>query len=357
MGKKIVVAMSGGVDSATTAALLKSQGHEVIGVTMQLWDYGESEGGCCSADEVCDARRVAYEIGIPHYVVNYMDSFKELVVSDFVSKYDSGETPIPCVLCNQFMKFDFLLKRALELDADFLATGHYARISRSTETGEYSLERAVDPAKDQSYFLFTLGQRELQKLIFPLGDKTKTEVRKIAESMGLRVATKAESMGLCFITGDGYREFLEPYLKRGKIEGDIVNMEGRPIAKHRGIASFTIGQRRGLGFAKGKPMYVVGIDAERNEVRVGEEKDLYSSSLAAGNLSWVSGTPKGEIEVCSKIRYRHGAVPSKLIIKDDGEAVVSFSEPQKAITPGQAIVFYRNEVVMGGGWIKGAHLQ
>lgn len=357
MGKRIVVAMSGGVDSATTAALLKSQGHEVIGVTMQLWDYGESEGGCCSADEVCDARRVAYEIGIPHYVVNYMDSFRELVVSDFVSKYDSGETPIPCVLCNQFMKFDFLLKRALELDADFLATGHYARISRSAETGEYSLGRAVDPVKDQSYFLFTLGQRELKRLIFPLGDKTKTEVRKIAESMGLRVATKAESMGVCFITGDGYREFLEPYLKRGKIEGDIVDMEGRPVARHRGIASFTIGQRRGLGFAKGKPMYVVGIDAERNEVRVGEEKDLYSSSLAAGDLSWVSGPPEGEIEVRSKIRYRHGAVPSRVTVTDDGEATVSFSEPQKAVTPGQAIVFYKDETVVGGGWIKGARVQ
>lgn len=357
MGKRIVVAMSGGVDSATTAALLKSQGHEVIGMTMQLWDYGESEGGCCSADEVCDARRVAYEIGIPHYVVNYMDSFRELVVSDFVSKYDSGETPIPCVLCNQFMKFDFLLKRSLELDADFLATGHYARISRSTETGEYSLERAVDPAKDQSYFLFTLGQRELRKLIFPLGDKTKTEVRKIAESMGLRVATKAESMGVCFITGDGYREFLEPYLDRGKIEGDIVDMDGRPVARHRGIASFTIGQRRGLGFAKGKPMYVVGIDAERNEIRVGEEKDLYSSSLTAGNLSWVSGPPEGDIEVLSKIRYRHGSVPSNVTVTDDGEAIVSFSEPQKAVTPGQAIVFYRDETVVGGGWIKGARVQ
>ncbi len=357
MGKRIVVAMSGGVDSATTAALLKSQGHEVIGVTMQLWDYGESEGGCCSADEVCDARRVAYEIGIPHYVVNYMDSFRELVVSDFVSKYDSGETPIPCVLCNQFMKFDFLLKRALELDADFLATGHYARISRSAETGKYSLERAVDPAKDQSYFLFTLGQRELQKLIFPLGDKTKTEVRKIAESMGLRVATKAESMGVCFITGDGYREFLEPYLDRGKIEGDIVDMEGNPVARHRGIASFTIGQRRGLGFAKGKPMYVVGIDAERNEVRVGEEKDLYSNSLTAGNLSWVSRPPEGEIDVRSKIRYRHGGVPSRVSVTDNGEAIVSFSEPQKAVTPGQAIVFYKDETVVGGGWIKGTRVQ
>ena len=357
MKKRIVVAMSGGVDSATTAALLKSQGHEVIGVTMQLWDYGESEGGCCSADEVCDARRVAYEIGIPHYVVNYMDSFRELVVSDFVSKYDSGETPIPCVLCNQFMKFDFLLKRALELDADFLATGHYARISRSAETGKYSLERAVDPAKDQSYFLFTLGQRELEKLIFPLGDKTKTEVRKIAEDMGLRVAAKAESMGVCFITGNGYREFLEPYLERGKREGNIVDMEGNPVARHRGIASFTIGQRRGLGFAKGKPMYVVGIDAERNEVRVGEEKDLYSNALTAGDLSWVNQLPEGEIEVRSKIRHRHGAVPSKVTVTDDGKAIVNFSEPQKAVTPGQAIVFYRDEAVVGGGWIKEARMQ
>ena len=357
MGKRIVVAMSGGVDSATTAALLKSQGHEVIGMTMQLWDYGESEGGCCSADEVCDARRVAYEIGIPHYVVNYMDSFRELVVSDFVSKYDSGETPIPCVLCNQFMKFDFLLKRALELDADFLATGHYARISRSAETGEYSLERAVDSSKDQSYFLFTLGQRELQRLIFPLGDKTKTEVRKIAEDMGLRVAAKAESMGVCFITGSSYREFLEPYLDRGKREGDIVDMEGNPVARHRGIASFTIGQRRGLGFAKGKPMYVVGIDAERNEVRVGEEKDLLSNALTAQNLSWVSLPPEGEIEVRSKIRYRHGAVPSRVTVSDDGEATVNFPEPQKAVTPGQAIVFYKDEAVVGGGWIKEAYMQ
>ena len=357
MGKRIVVAMSGGVDSATTAALLKSQGHEVIGMTMQLWDYGESEGGCCSADEVCDARRVAYEIGIPHYVVNYMDSFRELVVSDFVSKYDSGETPIPCVLCNQFMKFDFLLKRALELDADFLATGHYARISRSAETGKYSLERAVDPTKDQSYFLFTLGQRELQRLIFPLGDKTKTEVREIAKKMGLRVATKAESMGVCFITGDSYREFLEPYLERGKREGDIVDMEGNPVARHRGIASFTIGQRRGLGFAKGKPMYVIGIDAERNEVRVGEEKDLYSNALTAQNLSWVGEPPEGEIEVRSKIRYRHGAVPSRVTVSHNGKATVNFPEPQKAVTPGQAIVFYRDKTVVGGGWIKEAHMQ
>jgi len=349
-----MVAMSGGVDSATTAALLKARGHEVIGVTMQLWDYGESEGGCCSADEVCDARRVAHEIGIPHYVVNYMDSFRELVVSDFVSKYDSGQTPIPCVLCNQFMKFDFLLRRALELGADFLATGHYARISRDEETGSCSLEKAVDENKDQSYFLFTLGQRELRRLVFPLGDKTKAEVRELAAGMGLRVARKAESQNVCFIAGGSYREFLEPYLDRGKREGDIVDTEGNRVARHRGIASFTIGQRRGLGFAGGKPMYVVGIDAERNEVTVGEEKDLYSGALTAGDLSWVGELPARETEVHSKIRYRHGASPSKVTVTGDGEAVVRFERPQKAVAPGQAVVFYQNEKVMGGGWIKEA---
>ncbi len=355
--KRIIVAMSGGVDSATTAALLKSQGHEVIGVTMQLWDYGESEGGCCSADEVCDARRVAYEIGIPHYVVNYMDAFKELVVSDFVSKYDAGETPIPCILCNQFMKFDFLLRRALELDADFLATGHYARISRNDNTEDYSLERATDSTKDQSYFLFTLSQRELQRLIFPLGDKTKTEVRKIAENMGLRVASKAESMGVCFITGDSYREFLEPYLKRGKTAGNIVDMEGNTVARHRGTASFTIGQRRGLGFANGKPMYVVGIDSERNEVKVGEEKDLYSDALTATKLSWVGNPPDVDNQLSAKIRYRHSAVPCSVELTDFGEAIVSFKDPQKSVTPGQAVVFYKNQAVLGGGWIRDAVKQ
>ena len=357
MKKRILVAMSGGVDSATTAALLKAEGHEVIGVTMQLWDYGQSEGGCCSADEVCDARRVAHEIDIPHYVVNYMESFGDLVVSDFVRKYDSGQTPIPCVLCNQFMKFDFLLKRALELGADFLATGHYARISRNAETGAYSLEKAVDAKKDQSYFLFTLGQKELERLVFPLGDKTKAEVREIAESMGLRVAGKAESMNVCFITGGSYREFLEPYLDRGKKEGDIVDMKGTPVARHGGIASFTIGQRRGLGFAGGKPMYVVAIDAEKNEVTVGEEKDLYTQGLTAGDISWVDNPPTGEVEMLSQIRYRHRAVPSKIAVTDDGRAVVRFSEPQKAVAPGQAVVFYDDRRVMGGGWIKEARVQ
>ncbi len=350
--KRIMVAMSGGVDSATTAALLKKQGHEVIGVTMQLWDYGEAEGGCCSADEVCDARRVAYEVGIPHYVVNYMDSFKELVVSDFVEKYDSGLTPIPCILCNQFMKFNFLLKRALEMDADYLATGHYARIVQDSNTGKYSLSKAVDLNKDQSYFLFTLGQKELSKLIFPLGDKTKPEVRKLATDMGLKVAKKPESMGVCFITGSSYREFLDPYLERGKREGDIVDADGNFVAKHNGISSFTIGQRRGLGFATGKPMYVVDIDSENNKVVVGADDDLFRDKLIAGDISWVDGPPADRFNVTSKVRYRHDGDKSTVTLIEDGKVLVNFDKPQRAITPGQAIVFYKDDDVVGGGWIK-----
>lgn len=350
--KRILVAMSGGVDSATTAALLKEQGHEVIGVTMQLWDYGESEGGCCSADEVCDARRVAYDVGIPHYVVNYMDSFKDLIVSDFVEKYDSGLTPIPCILCNQFMKFNFLLKRALELGADYLATGHYARINHDGETGKYSLAKAVDLNKDQSYFLFTLGQKELSRLIFPLGEMTKPEVRKHAERLGLKVAKKPESMGVCFITGNSYREFLDPYLERGKREGDIVDTDGNFIARHNGISSFTIGQRRGLGFAKGKPMYVVSIDSQNNRVVVGEDEDLFRNELIADDISWVDSPPQSSVDVKSKIRYRHDGECSKVSIIDKDKVRVSFDKPQRAITPGQAIVFYNRENVVGGGWIK-----
>ncbi len=347
--------MSGGVDSATTAALLKEQGHEVIGVTMQLWDYGESEGGCCSADEVCDARRVAYEVGIPHYVVNYMDSFKKLIISDFVEKYDSGLTPIPCILCNQFMKFNFLLKRSLELGADYLATGHYAKIEYNQQTGKFTLGKAADSNKDQSYFLFTLGQKELSRLIFPLGDKTKPQVRDLAGEMDLKVAKKPESMGVCFITGNSYRQFLEPYLDRGKREGDIVDMDGKFVARHNGISSFTIGQRRGLGFANGKPMYVISIDSINNKVVVGEEENLFNSRLIADNLSWVDEPPEGDIVVESKIRYRHnpGRSTVRLISSDNAEVV--FDEPQKAITPGQAVVFYKDNNVVGGGWIKGVH--
>ena len=351
--ERIVVAMSGGVDSGTTAALLKNQGYDVVGITMQLWDYGEAEGGCCSADEVCDARRVAHEVGIPHYVANYMELFKKHIVSDFIAKYEEGFTPIPCILCNQFMKFNFLLKRALEFGADHLATGHYAIVEHNEKNGEYELKKSVDLNKDQSYFLFTLTQKELKRLKFPLGDKTKPKVRELARSMGLRIAEKSESMGVCFITGGNYREFLDPYLKKGKEKGEMLDTEDNVIGEHNGISSYTIGQRRGLGFANGEPMYVVKIDTEKNRVIVGRESDLLSRSLIAEKLSWVSGPPTSDIEVTAKIRYRHEEQQA-VVSLNQNTATVKFYEPQKAITPGQAVVFYDNDKVLGGGWIKEA---
>ena len=353
--KRIVVAMSGGVDSATTAALLKSEGYDVIGLTMQLWDYGESDGGCCSADEVCDARRVAYDLDIPHYVINYMDLFKEHIVSDFVQKYESGLTPIPCILCNQFMKFNFLLKRALEFGADYLATGHYATVDYNEDINAYSLGKGLDKNKDQSYFLFTLKQKELKRLKFPLGKMTKPQVRELARKLGVKVAEKSESMGVCFITGNSYREFLDPYLQNGKIEGDILDIDENFVAKHNGIANFTVGQRRGLGFANGKPMYVVKVDAEKNRVIVGEEEDLFCNKLTANGLSWVGSEPDPDEVVYAKIRYRSKESKAKVYIDSANNAEVEFLEPQKAITPGQAVVFYKNDDVLGGGWIKEAY--
>ncbi len=349
--KRVLVAMSGGVDSATTAALLKREGYDVIGITMQLWDYGESEGGCCSADEVCDARRVAYDLGIKHYVANYMDLFKKYIVSDFVSKYKKGQTPIPCILCNQFMKFDFLLSRALELGADYLATGHYVRIIKGD--GKLYLAKGVDPNKDQSYFLFPLTQKHLEKLMFPLGDKTKAEVRELAQSLGVRVASKPESMGVCFITGSSYREFLTPYIGGAQKPGPIFDVNGNYLGEHNGITNYTIGQRRGLGIAKGVPMYVIKIDTKRNAIVLGEEKDLYSKGLIAEGVSWVLPPKEKIMEVEAKIRYRHKENPAIVRLINGGlKAEVVFNSPQRAITPGQAVVFYKKNLLLGGGWIS-----
>jgi tRNA-specific 2-thiouridylase len=360
MGKKrIVVAMSGGVDSTTVAAILKQEGHEVIGITMQLLDYKDAEGGCCSLDHVIDARRVAQELDIPHYVVNFMDSFKELVLKDYVTKYESGKTPIPCVLCNQYVKFDLLLKRALELGADYLATGHYAKITNGD--GAYSLNKADDENKDQTYFLYTLKQKELSKLMFPLGSLKKDEVRDLARSLNLKLAEKPDSTGVCFVPSDNYRDYLLRQSAFTEKEGEIVNTEGDVMGKHDGIYSFTIGQRRGLGIATGKPMYVVGIDPKENSGVVGAEDKIYSSKLLAENISWVDEHNSSQnsaisfdssFEVKAKIRNRHREDDAIVTMKSDTDAEIEFKNPQRAITPGQAVVFYKDKRVLGGGWIN-----
>ena len=351
--KRIVVAMSGGVDSTTVAALLKEEGHEVIGITMQLLDYKDAEGGCCSIDHVIDARRVAQELHIPHYVVNFVDSFKEVVLKDYVEKYESGKTPIPCVLCNQYVKFDLLLKRALELGADFLATGHYAKIENGE--GSYSLSKADDENKDQTYFLYTLKQKELSKLMFPLGSLKKDEVRDLARNLNLKLAEKPDSTGVCFVPSDNYRDYLISQDAFTEKEGDIVNTEGELLGKHRGIYSFTVGQRRGLGIATGKPMYVVGLEPKENRVIVGEEDKIYSNKLIAENISWVTDMPEhsdNPIEVKAKVRYRHREDDAILKMRSETDAEIEFKHPQRAITPGQAVVLYKDKKVLGGGWIN-----
>jgi len=358
--KRIVVAMSGGVDSTTVAALLKEEGHEVIGITMQLLDYKDAEGGCCSLDHVVDARRAAQELEIPHYVVNFMDSFKERVLKDYVEKYESGKTPIPCVLCNQYVKFDLLLKRALELGADYLATGHYAKIERGN--GVYSLNKADDENKDQTYFLYTLKQKELSRLMFPLGSLKKDEVRDMARKLNLKLADKPDSTGVCFVPSGNYRDYLISQSAFKENEGDIVDTEGEVLGKHKGIFSFTVGQRRGLGIAAGKPMYVVGIDPSENSVVVGDEDKIYNNKLVAEKISWVDDIKTDSIssdnniektlEVKAKVRYRHREDDALVTMKSDTDAVVEFKSPQRAITPGQAVVFYKDERVLGGGWIN-----
>jgi tRNA-specific 2-thiouridylase len=358
--KRIVVAMSGGVDSTTVAALLKEEGHEVIGITMQLLDYKDAEGGCCSLDHVIDARRVAQELDIPHYVVNFMDSFKELVLKDYVEKYEAGMTPIPCVLCNQYVKFDLLLKRALELGADYLATGHYAKIENGN--GVYSLNKADDENKDQTYFLYTLKQKELSRLMFPLGSLKKDEVRDMARKLNLKIADKPDSTGVCFVPSGTYKDYLTSQSAFKENEGDIVSTQGDVLGKHKGIFSFTVGQRRGLGIAAGKPMYVVGIEPSENRVVVGEEDKIYSNKLIAENISWVDdlntetqaddSTREKTLEVKAKVRSRHREDDALVTMKSDTDAVVEFKSPQRAITPGQAVVFYKGEKVLGGGWIN-----
>ena len=348
--KRVVVAMSGGVDSSVAAGLLLREGYDVLGVTMRLWaedgDSSPLRPGCCvlGAD---DARAVCDVLGIPHQVVNFEREFEEKVVDYFCRDYEQGRTPNPCLACNERLKFKTLLERASSLGADYLATGHYARIRGDAASG-FELFRAVDETKDQSYALFTVGQPELARMLFPIGEQRKTDVRRLASQWGLPVAEKRDSFEICFVPED-YRTFIAGRV--GQQPGEIRDTSGRVVGRHEGIGGYTVGQRHGLGVAVGERRYVVAIDSSENSITIGDEDDLLCDGLLAEELRWVSGVrPEGEIEVEAQVRYRAIPVAAKASVRGS-MGRVRFVEPQKAITPGQAVVFYDGERVLGGGII------
>jgi tRNA-specific 2-thiouridylase len=361
-GKRVVVAMSGGVDSSVTAALLKEQGAEVIGLTMQIWDYrnftapdGQHFGACCSLDDVYDARRVAEQLDIPFYVVNFEQEFARQVIDAFCDDYFNGRTPNPCVLCNQKLKFELLLRRALELEADFLATGHYAQVVR--DGARYRLRKGIDAAKDQSYFLFTLTQAQMAMVRFPLGGMTKEEVRAHASRLGLRVAEKAESQDICFVPDGDYVRFLEGQRGAGVMNGEIVHVGGKVLGLHQGTYRYTVGQRRGLGIAWPEPLFVVGIDAASKRVSVGEKHCLAVAEFVVRDVNWLIQPPADTLDAACRIRYRHHEISSLIQVHEGGDVTVHLNEPQGGVTPGQAAVFYRGDEVLGGGWIVKAVLR
>ena len=406
--------MSGGVDSSVAAVLLKQQGYDLIGITLQIWpDVSPSEtkniSGCCSLSAVEDARRVANTLDIPHYVLNFQEIFQSKVIDNFVAEYKDGRTPNPCIRCNEHIKFKALLDKADELGADFIATGHYARIKskiqnpkskenpKSQIQNQYSLLKGKDATKDQSYVLYMLNQENLPRILFPLGDLTKVEVRRMAADMGLKVADKPDSQEICFVPDNDYARFLEKFIPKAVKPGRIVDKRGKVYGGHRGIINYTIGQRRGLGVSYKKPLYVTGIDKEKNEVIVGEEDDTYGDELIARDVSFVGEIPARRAESCeaggqnptlrlcsglvvskvelpkskiqtmntisyknglfkrtslsAKIRYKTPEYKAELIPLDGDRVKVQFEEPVKAITPGQAVVFYDGDEVLGGGTI------
>ena len=351
---RIVVAMSGGVDSSVAAALLAEQGHDVIGLSMQLYDQTggtRTFGSCCTLDDLHDARRVAAAIEIPHYILNFEQQFDEQVISNFVREYTSGRTPLPCAHCNSDLKFATLLEHALGFDADAVATGHYARVDRDPGTGRYRLRRGRDHSKDQSYFLFGLTQEQLARARFPVGELTKTEVRAHARELGLPVAEKPDSHEICFVPDGDYAAFVER--RRPDLEpGTITDAEGRTLGQHEGIHHFTVGQRKGLGLAAGQPMYVLAVRPDERRVVVGPAAALASRVMAAAEVSWIAGQPpSGPVEGEVQIRHRHQAARALITPRANDTATVEFSEPQRAVAPGQAAVFYDGDVVLGGGWI------
>ena len=346
--------MSGGVDSSVAAALLTEQGHDVIGLSMQLYDQSgpEAFGSCCSLDDLYDARRVATTLGFPHYIVNFEQQFRETVIANFVSEYASGRTPLPCAHCNSDLKFSTLLERARGLGAEQVATGHYACVERRAD-GRWLLKRSADREKDQSYFLFSLTQDQLAHAVFPVGALTKRHVREQARRLALNVAEKPDSQEICFVPDHDYASFVATHEPRVAQPGAIVTEAGETIGAHSGVHRFTVGQRRGLGVSSPAPLYVLRIDSESRDVTVGPRSSLTRSDLTASGVNWIATDAPGDWFRCgAQIRHRHAAAPGRVRALNGGRAEFVFDTPQPAVTPGQAVVFYDEDTVVGGGWIE-----
>ncbi len=367
----IAVAMSGGVDSSVVAGLLRRDGNSVVGLTMQLWNqrrlpelapHGSftSRGGgrCCSLDDVYDARGVARSLGIPHYVVNFEDAFERQVVKPFIDEYMAGRTPIPCTLCNNFIKFDRFLEMAQGVGAERIATGHYARLDWNPSSGRWEMRRSADRAKDQTYFLFGLTQAQLARTMFPLGGFEKRHVRELARELGIPTAEKPDSQEICFVPNGDYAAFIDAYFAEQGIaasatRGELVTAEGRVVGEHSGVHHFTVGQRRGLGVATGEPLYVIATEPSTRRVVIGRNEDLLRARMRVKDVNWISiAAPSAPVRAEVKIRNKHAAAGAMLTLVSEDRVEVHFDEPQRAITPGQGAVFYSGDLVLGGGWIE-----